>query len=308
MLISLEPAVLLASMFVAVTLVAGNNLSACVGPAIGSRIISKRSGMLIGIAGFTAGLIFQGTEMTKSVSILLPNATAELRISALLVAILIFVIAEIARIPMSLSMSLVGLLAGLSFTSGSLSNTLYTLKVAILWVLAPIAAILAGLYLVRALNYKQPRNIWHRLQAFKLLLIFFSFTTAFVLGANTLGLVVATAGFDLITISTAIIGIIIGVAFLSSGPIKRISQEFYLMRYTDAFATMITDTVLVELATLFNIPLSNTQTAASAAFGTGISYRSKFVSLRPFLIIVAGWIVAPIISFLLGMLVRVVIV
>ena len=34
--------------FIAVMLVSGNNLSACVGPAIGSRIISKRFGVILG--------------------------------------------------------------------------------------------------------------------------------------------------------------------------------------------------------------------------------------------------------------------
>jgi len=302
--ISVISTILTALTFLAVMLVAGNNLSACVGPAIGSRIITKRFGMLIGATGFTTGLLIQGTEMTKSVSVLMPNSTAELRVTALLVAILVFVIADIARVPMSLSMSLVGLLSGLSFTSGSSSNAIYILKVAILWILAPLIAILSGLYLVRALNHNWPRNFWQRLQAYKLLLIIFSFTTAFVLGANTLGLVVATGGFDLITVLAAIVAIFIGAFFLSGGAIRRISQEFYLMRYTDAFATMITDTILVELATLFNIPLSNTQTTASAAFGTGIGYRSKFVSLRPFFIIVAGWIAAPLISFSIGVFVR----
>ena len=56
--------------FVTVMLVAGNNLSACVGPAIGSRIISKRFGMLLGAAGFSLGLVIQGIGMTKTVNLL----------------------------------------------------------------------------------------------------------------------------------------------------------------------------------------------------------------------------------------------
>ena len=47
--------VVLVLTFIAVMLVSGNNLSACVGPAIGSRIISKRFGMLLGADGFFAG-------------------------------------------------------------------------------------------------------------------------------------------------------------------------------------------------------------------------------------------------------------
>ncbi len=68
---------LLVLTFVAVMLVSGNNLSACVGPAVGSRIISKRFGALLGAAGFSLGLVIQGIGMTKTVNLLLPNmATA----------------------------------------------------------------------------------------------------------------------------------------------------------------------------------------------------------------------------------------
>ena len=49
-------------------LVAGNNLSACVGPAVGSRIISKRFAMLLGAVGFSLGLAAQGIGMTKTVT------------------------------------------------------------------------------------------------------------------------------------------------------------------------------------------------------------------------------------------------
>ena len=106
--------VLVVLVFVAVMLVAGNNLSACVGPAIGSRIVTKRFGVLVGATGFSVGLLVQGSGMMHSVGSLLPNASSTLRAEALLVAIIIFLIAFKIRVPMSLSMALVGLLAGLS--------------------------------------------------------------------------------------------------------------------------------------------------------------------------------------------------
>jgi phosphate/sulfate permease len=80
------------------------------------------------------------------------------------------------------------------------------------------------------------------------------------------------------------------------------SQEFYLMRYSNAVVTLATSSILVELAAFLNIPLSNTQTTAAAVFGTGVSYKSKFMSLKPFLTIVAGWVAAPLLSFLIGYL------
>ena len=135
------------------------------------------------------------------------------------------------------------------------------------------------------------------------MLIVLAFSTSYVLGANTIGLIVATGGFDLTTVVVAIVAIFIGAFYLSAGEIRRVSQELFLMRYPNAMTTLLTSTVLVEAATIFNIPLSNTQALSAAVFGTGISYKSKFVSLKPFLLIVLSWIIAPLLSFAIGLII-----
>ena len=121
-------------------------------------------------------------------------------------------------------------------------------------------------------------------------------------GANTLGMIVATGGFDLTSVLVAVAAIFIGSFFLSEGPIRRVSEEFFLMRYANAAVTLVTSTVLVEAATVLNIPLSITQTTSTAVFGAGLSYRTRFVSTKPFLKIVAGWVIAPLLSFAIGLL------
>jgi PiT family inorganic phosphate transporter len=289
--------------FITVMLVSGNNLSACVGPAVGSRIISKRFGMLLGAAGFSLGLVIQGIGMTKTVNILLPNVALQFRAEALLVAIIIFVVADLIRVPASISMSLVGLLAGLSIANGALTNGAYVAEVAAMWVAAPLIAIVFAFYLIRIINRRWPENIWRRLQTYKVLLIVLAFSTSYVLGANTLGLIVATGGFDLTTVIAAIVAIFIGTFYLSAGEIRRVAQELFLMRYPNATATLVVSTVLVEVATVLNIPLSNTQALSAAVFGTGVSYKSKFVSLKPFLLIVLSWVIVPLLSFTIGLIV-----
>jgi inorganic phosphate transporter, PiT family len=297
------PIVILVLTFITVMLVAGNNLSACVGPAIGSRIITKRFGMLLGAAGFSLGLVLQGIGMTKTVNVLLPNAALQFRAEALLVAILIFVIADLIRVPASMSMALVGLLAGLSIASGALTNAAYIAEVVAMWVAAPVIAIVFSFYLLRLINRGWPKNVWRRLQTYKILLIILALTTSYVLGANTLGLIVATGGFNLTTIIAAIIAIFIGTFYLSAGEIRRVGQELFLMRYPNATTTLLVSTVLVEVSTILKIPLSNTQALASAVFGTGFSYKSKFVSLKPFLLIALSWVIVPLLSFSIGLII-----
>lgn len=284
-------------------MVSGNNLSACVGPAVGSRIISKRFGMLLGALGFSLGLIVQGTLMTHTVNALMPMATSQLRAVALAVSILIFVIADLIRVPMSLSMSLVGLLTGFSIANGALADGVYVAEIIGMWVAAPLIAIVFAFYLIRFINRTKPKNIWRWLQTYKVLLIVLALSTSYVLGANTIGLIVATGGFNLTTVALSVAAIFIGSFYLSAGEIRRVSQELFLMRYSNATAALATSTVLVEAATLFNIPLSNTQALSAAVFGTGISYKSKFVTIKPFLITVVSWVIAPILSFTIGFIV-----
>jgi len=286
--------------FVAVMLVAGNNLSVCVGPAVGSRIMSKRFGMLIGAVGFTLGLLIQGAGMTRAVSVLLPNISMQLRAEALLVAILIFVIADVIRTPLSFTMTLVGLIAGFSMAAGLMTKTLYLAEVVSMWVAAPLISIVFAFYLIRLLNRQRPKNLWQRLETYKVLLIVLAFSTSYVLGANTIGLIVATSSFNILNLAAAVIGVFTGTFFLSAGEIRRVAEELFLMRYPNATVSLIASTVLVEAATVLNIPLSNTQALSAAVFGTGLSYKSKFVSLKPFLLTVIGWVIAPLLSFALG--------
>ena len=289
--------------FLAVMLVAGNNLSACVGPVVGARIVTKQFGVVVGAAGFSAGLLVQGSGMTESVGTLLPNASPILRTEALLVAIIIFIIAYKIRVPMSLSMALVGLLAGLSIAGDSPANGFYMGEVVFTWVLVPLIAFGLAYGLIRLVNRSWPTNLWQRLQVYKVLLMVTSFTTAYVTGANTLGMIVATGGFDVASVLAALAAIFAGSFFLSEGAIRRVSQEFFLMRYANAAVTLVTSTVLVEAATTFNIPLSITQTTSTAVFGAGLSYRTKFVSAKPFLKVAVGWVIAPLLSFVIGLLI-----
>ena len=289
--------------FVAVMLVAGNNLSVCVGPAVGSRIISKRFGMLLGAVGFTLGLLIQGAGMTKTISVLLPNISMQLRAEALLVAILIFVIADLIRTPLSFTMTLVGLIAGFSVAAGLMTKTLYLAEVVSMWVAAPLISIVFAFYLIRLLNLERPKNLWRLLQTYKVLLIVLAFTASYVLGANTIGLIVATGSFNVLNLAAAIIGVFIGTFFLSAGEIRRVAEELFLMRYPNATVSLIASTVLVEAATVLKIPLSNTQALSAAVFGAGISYKSKFVSVKPFLLIVLSWVIAPLLSFAIGLII-----
>lgn len=292
--------VLLAGLLTA--FVAGNNLSAAVGTIIGSRTISRTWGIFIGISGFVLGLLLEGQRMQSAVDALLPQSQVYVTY-ALFISLLIFLAAAITRSPLSLTMALAGASVGISIKVGYSYDIGFMRLVIIAWVLAPALSIAFSYILNHLVSVYKFKNVWRTAAILKISLIVASFLTAFTLGANTLGFIADVAGYNVIVLSVMCAGIVLGSLFLSRGVIKRVGEEMYLMRYSNAFISLIVSSLLVEFATLVGIPLSNTQTLTSSVFGTGLSYKYKLLYLKPFLIVLLTWIISPLFGFLMGLLV-----
>jgi len=287
---------------VLVAFVSGNNLSAAVGTLIGSRILSLYGSILIAMVGFISGLIIQGASLHSTAISLIPD-NKFLITASLGIALGIFVIAAIVRVPLSLVMALVGVSIGIALKLGITSNWPIFRDIIITWIAAPVGSIAAAFYLKRRLDRLRPKNVWNYAISIKLLLIAVSFFTSFTLGANTLGFIDEIARVKGYLIVFPIIGIIVGTLFLSRGISKRVGEEMYSMRYTSAFVSLIVSSFLVEIATIFGFPLSNTQTLTSSVFGSGLSYRTKALDALPYILTVAMWVVSPTIGIVLGYIV-----
>lgn len=279
--------------------VSGNNLSAAVGMLIGGRIVSRESGLAIGIIGFLAGLYLQGSELQTASSALLPHSYV-IVFYALAISFVIFAMASVVRAPLSLIMALMGASVGLSLHYGYSIDTGFVRFTVLTWIIAPVVSIAAAFIINRILVRHRFRNSWRAAVILKVSLIVVSFFTSFTLGANTLGFIEQVAGSGYLVLASMTVGIVLGSIFLSRGVIKRVGEDIYLMRYTNAFSSLLVSSALVEIATFFGVPLSNTQTLTSSVFGTGISYRFKAIYLRPFMTIVLTWAISPLAGFFLG--------
>ncbi len=299
-MISLYIAIALIGILSAV--VSGNNISAAVGTIVGSRIVSRHFGLTLGATGFSFGLIIEGRFLSNSLFLIMPEKS-NLILIVLGVSIIMFIIATLARIPLSLIMAIVGTSIGIGLRTGYNYDSLYVIMIIALWIVAPILAILSSYFLNLNLNKIGVKNVWATARFYKLFLVTISFLTAFTLGANTFGLLASLERSSYLTIPTMIIAIFLGAAFMSSGVIRRISQDMYGMRYQNATVSLLVSSILVEGATFFALPLPSTQTLTSSVFGTGLSYKTKAMQIRPFLIIVIMWVVSPLLGMTLGFLI-----
>ncbi len=285
--------------FLLAMFVSGNNLSAAVGTLVGARVVTRAGGVIIGAAGFIAGFLIQGGEMSSAaVRLLQPNEFEILILFS--VVILIFTVAQILKSPLSLAMALVGTAVGISIRSGTILDTGYLEIVVLIWIVTPVAAIVLSLYANRFFGKIRTDRTWNMASTLKILLLGGSAFTAYTLGANTIGLIAAFAGSGLISKIAVVAGILVGSVFLSKGVLKRIGQEMYTMRYFSALTSLLVSSFMVEGATLFSLPLSSTQTLTSAVFGAGLSYKFKTLFTKPYLIVIATWIISPVLGLSLG--------
>jgi PiT family inorganic phosphate transporter len=280
-------------------LVSGNNLPACTGSIIGSKIVSKRNGIVIAIIGYALGLILEGGMLRRGVDAIFPYRSEPFLIVALLTAIIVFVIAHKMRVPQSLAVNFTSILVGISLAMHFSIGWEFVTIIVIFWILAPIISILSISPLMNlSHSLVKGKRIWREIGRLKFALIFLSFFSAFVLGANTIGLVYSSMPDNFYALLTALLGILVGSILLSSGEIRRISSDITSMRYLNSINSQFVSVILVELATFFGIPLSNTQTFIASVYGTGLSYKNRIILKKPAVTIILTWIVGAVISLL----------
>jgi PiT family inorganic phosphate transporter len=279
---------LLAVATLLIVLVSGNNAQACVGNLIGAKVVRARTALLIEVVGVSLGLLLQGTRMATAATNLAKGVPSQTVLIVLTITLALFIVAHFARLPLSLTHVLPALLAGVALAFSS-----YFFFMILLWMAAPLAALVATPPIARLAAKSGANDFWAKIELYKTLLILVSFLFAFTLGANTIGLIVAVEGFGGLAVPLAIVGVVAGTFFLSAGEIRRVTSDMFELGYTNAMSSMLTSALLVEASTLVGIPMANTMVQNTAVFGAGISYKTKFFSTKPFFLVALSWVVFP---------------
>ena len=291
-------------LFVLVALVAGNNLSACSGAIISGGVVDRKTGISIAIFGYAAGFLLQGGLLKAGLTALMPVQSEFLIVVALSIALVIFLISHLLKVPQSLSITFAMVLVGIGFGYGKPPNLDFVSSMVGFWIFSTVLAGIAVIVAMRSLrNVLSKTNIWNAVGGIKLLLIVFSFFTAFVLGANTIGFLFASISGITDALYATIItlaAILLGSIFLSRGELKMIGSGILPLRYLNALVSQATSVIIVEIATLFSIPASNTQTFTASLYGAGISYRTRLIRRMPMLMITLAWVSTALASLLLG--------
>src|SRR5215472_2540846 len=170
-------------------LVGGNNLSAVSGTIIGTGIVRARAGITLASIGYLLGLLVEGPKLFRLPQIFLPNETGLEVVSTVAGALVVFLIGELASVPISLSKALTGALVGTSVAIGTFAWKSYLGLILGFWLLTPVVATMLGVILIR-LDYRYSiKDTWRKLSILRAGLLLAAFLTAYALGSNTLGLI-----------------------------------------------------------------------------------------------------------------------
>lgn len=290
-------------------IVSGNNLSACSGVMISGKVVGKNTGIGITAVGYIAGLLMEGGFLRSSLLSGVPIISTEYAAVALASALLVFVISNLLRLPQSLSLVLASSAIGASLATGYYVSTGFAILMLSVWLAAPVISVFATMLLMAAARKAiNKRHVWKTVRRIKAALIASSFLMAFVLGANTLGLIYAVMPNTQMNQFLAIAAIGLGSIFLSAGALRRIGNEIISIRYLNAAASQFVSSLIMEAATLFGIPVAGTEVLTSSIYGAGVSYRGRLMSWKTAWSITYEWVLTIVAGFAIAYVIGAVIV
>ncbi|ADV64647.1 phosphate transporter [Desulfurococcus mucosus DSM 2162] len=165
-----------------------NNAANSIGTVIGARALPVRRALLIASFFELAGGVVYGEYISSTLasrvvdtSNLPPRVAAVGFASALIVSFIIVFAATRRRIPFSISIVMVGAVAGVGLAAGvEHVNTVLISELFALWILIPLISILAGYTYYRLYSYLRSRRSLYAKTFLPLLLLYASFTVSAV--------------------------------------------------------------------------------------------------------------------------------
>jgi PiT family inorganic phosphate transporter len=295
------PLVLVALTAITLFLVGANNASNSAGTIAGSRILSYRSGIVIFIVGFTTGLVLEGWKLAGSIqggAILVPLSLLSVTI-VMGITLSMVAIATFARIPLPITQAVFGASLGSAIYLSLPMNGSYIALVLVSWLLTPFMAALLALIIGRFLRTHSVGSLGGAMMVFGIMLLIASFYTAYVFGANTLGLIVGIIGPDIGVASASILAIVATAAggiLIGERVSRTVGEGISLLGPPTAFASQMGGSLTVQLFTELAVPVSISQAIVGGVAGGGLSKGGRALSRDNTVKLALFWIMTPILS------------
>ncbi|MBC7120772.1 MAG: inorganic phosphate transporter [Candidatus Methanosuratus sp.] len=286
-------------------MIGANNASNATATLAGARVTTHSRAALIFGAGLALGALLEGGKMSGAVQgMALDGSLSPWSVGIVLgVTLGMIIIATGMGIPLPVTQALYGAAIGSGIFLGIPINLAGIAAVLISWGLTPVAAAAASFALAR-LEMKFPsKDIKTSTTVYGVLTLFTGFYTAYVLGANTIGLVAGImidgigweAALALSVVSAGIGGMLFGRRVSTT-----IGERIATIGPPTAFACQLGGALTVHLFTQGGIPVSISHAIIGGVAGGALSKGVKALNMSSWLRLAVAWIATPILTIALA--------
>jgi len=307
---TIEIFILLLHGFLICVVLGANNASACFGANVGAGFVKHSVAAASAAIGVLLGVTLEGIKLSKAIHQgVLTEMNPEITWAIIVTALIVISISTLFHLPLSLSESIVGSAIGIGLGRGISINWNFTSTILVFWILNPVFAALLSIIIYQIILRASSavKNILMLNYLYGKVTLILSFYVAYVLGANTVGLIngiyAPLIGGEWIVSLAFGAGTALGIYFLSRGITESVGRRIIGLSPTAALVAQLSGALTVHLFTQFGLPVSITQALVGGIFGISLAKKIALINKRMVRNIIAGWILAPIIGALISYLI-----
>jgi len=289
-----------------------NNASNSAGTVAGSKIVSYRNGILIFVAGLTMGAVLEGGKLSGAIqggALAGGFGTDSLQI-IMGVTFAMILIATAARLPLPITQAIFGASIGSGLYLGIPLHLDIVIIVLASWALTPFFAAIFSLALSKVLYRYTINSMGATVVIYGVLTILASLYTAYVFGANTLGLIIGVVKDNLgwpVSLATAVIATSLGGIIVGERVSRTVGEGVSGLGPSTAFASQMGGAFTVHMFTQGGIPVSISHAIIGGVSGGGLAKGSKALSRETVVKLIILWSTTPIFSLIMAWLLHAVI-
>ena len=289
--------------------IGSNDTSNALGICIGCGVIKLRRALLLFGCFVLIGILVQGQKVMKTVGKDLVEVNLSIIGISFSVAAVLIIISNWKKLPISTHQVIIGSLVGSGVASGAAVNFTAILEIIVSWIISPLVAFFSALFLYKAMEKTISKLSLFRIEKIlRSLLLLSSILIAYNTGANELATILGPVIHSglIEQMRASLIGslfVFLGAVILSHRVIETIGKGITTLDPYSGFAAQFGAGMCVMFFTFLGMPISTTYCIIGGISGVGMSKGMKTVKLDLIKKIMANWVVAPSLAFLISFLI-----
>ena len=289
--------------------IGSNDTSNALGICIGCGVIKLRRALLLFGCFVVIGILVQGQKVMKTVGKDLVEVNPSIIGISLSVAAVLIIISNWKKLPLSTHQVIIGSLVGSGVASGAAVNFTAIFEIIVSWIVSPLAAFFTALFLYKAMEKTISKLSLFRIERIlRVLLLLSGLLIAYNTGANELATILGPVIHSglMEQMRASLIGslfVFLGAVILSHRVIETIGKGITTLDPYSGFAAQFGAGMCVMFFTILGMPISTTYCIIGGISGVGMSKGMKTVKIDLIKKIMANWVLAPSLAFLISFLI-----